>query len=265
VNTVAPINGIQVTIAKKETRATAISIGFPIEITRSHPDFPALWLARSYLGEHRSFVGVLMNRMREIRGLNYGDYAYNEYFPGGMYLFQPDPNLARYHQIFEIWIRPVPPEAAHFAIRLAKFELDKLTRDGISGPDLELTRSFLLKFVNVLVKSQDSRLGYMIDSDFYGIPEFVSFMKAELMKLTSEKVTQVVKKYLDKGNNFHIAIITKDAEQLCSQLVDGKPSPMKYESPKGDDIMEEDKIVEVYPLPISKENVTIVPLDNFFQ
>lgn len=262
---VAPINGIHVTIAKKETRATAISFGYPIEVTRSHPDFAALWLARSYLGEHRSYVGVLMNRMREIRGLNYGDYAYNEYFPNGMFQFQPDPNLGRLHQIFEIWIRPVPPECAHFAIRLAKFELDKLTRDGISEENFILTRSFLLKFINVLVKTQDSQLGYTIDSEFYGIPEFIPFLKAELMKLTAEKVNSVVKKHLNRGDNFHIAIVTKDAEQLCEKLVSGNPSPMNYDSPKSDEIQAEDKIVEVYPLPIVKENVQIVPLENIFQ
>ena len=50
--------------------------------------------------------GVLYDRMREKRGLNYGDYAYIEYFPRGMFLMEPQPNLARHHQIFQVWIRP---------------------------------------------------------------------------------------------------------------------------------------------------------------
>ena len=74
-------SGIEVEILQKDTRATAISFGFPIEVTRSHPDYAALNVARAWLGEHRIASGQLYQRLREIRGLNYGDYAYIEAFP----------------------------------------------------------------------------------------------------------------------------------------------------------------------------------------
>ena len=38
--------------------------------------------------------------------MNYGDYAYIEAFPGGMFRMLPEPNVARRAQIFEVWIRP---------------------------------------------------------------------------------------------------------------------------------------------------------------
>ena len=56
--------------------------------------------------------------------MNYGDYAYIEAFPRGMFQFFPDPNIARQRQIFEIWIRPVVPVNAHMALRIALHELD---------------------------------------------------------------------------------------------------------------------------------------------
>src|SRR4029079_12759017 len=34
-------SGIEVDIIKKDTRATAVSFGFPIDVTRKHPDFVA--------------------------------------------------------------------------------------------------------------------------------------------------------------------------------------------------------------------------------
>src|SRR4029079_5693893 len=95
-----------VEILAKDTRATAISFGHPIEVTRSHPDFAALWLARAWLGEHRASSSHLFQRIREIRGMNYGDYAYIEAFPRGMFQFFPEPNIGRRAQLFEIWIRP---------------------------------------------------------------------------------------------------------------------------------------------------------------
>ena len=121
--------GIEVEIVQKETRATAISFGHPIEVTRSHPDFAALCLARAWLGEHRSSMSHLYQRIREVRGMNYGDYAYIEAFPRGMFQFFPDPNMARRAQIFEVWIRPVVPENAHMALRIAVHELDKLVAE----------------------------------------------------------------------------------------------------------------------------------------
>jgi len=73
--------------------------------------------------------GVLYDEMREKRGLNYGDYSYIEYFPRGMYQMEPSPNLGRRYQIFQIWIRPVQPPTAKFALRLALYELDRLNRE----------------------------------------------------------------------------------------------------------------------------------------
>ena len=68
------------TIVEKPADATAISIGFPIDVTRRDDDFYALAVANSYLGEHRTFNGKLMQDLRGKRGLNYGDYSYIEDF-----------------------------------------------------------------------------------------------------------------------------------------------------------------------------------------
>lgn len=107
------IRGVQMTMVEKNTRSVAYSIGFPIEVKRGDPDYPALLVVQAYFGQHRLSGRRLFERMREARGLNYGDYAYIEYFPRGMYLFEPEPNLARRQQIFQIWIRPVEPATAH--------------------------------------------------------------------------------------------------------------------------------------------------------
>src|SRR5262249_9796110 len=65
--------GLEVTIVEKPADATAISVGFPIDVTRRDDDFYALFVANSYLGEHRTFNGKLMQDLRGRRGLNYGD------------------------------------------------------------------------------------------------------------------------------------------------------------------------------------------------
>jgi zinc protease len=158
------IEGLQMTMVEKNTRSIAFSLGHPISVRRGDPDFPALLLMQSYLGQHRISSGRLYNRIREIRGINYGDYAYIEYFPRGMFRFEPEPNLARQQQIFQIWIRPVEPPTAHFTLRLAMHEFDRLVREGISQEDFDRTRNFLSKYVNLLLKTKSAELGYSIDS-----------------------------------------------------------------------------------------------------
>src|SRR5213592_2371653 len=164
--------GTKIEIVQRETRSTAISLGFPITVTRADRDWPALAVIASYFGQHRSSNSYLYQRLREARGLNYGDYAYVEYFPRGGSLMTPAPNLARQQQIFQIWIRPVEAENGVFALRAALYEYDKLVRDGISQDAFETTREFLTKFANVLTQTQSARLGYALDSRYYGIPEY---------------------------------------------------------------------------------------------
>src|SRR5437016_9947215 len=65
--------GTKIEIVQRETRSTGISLGFPINVTRAGKDWPALAVVASYFGQHRSSNSYLYQRLREARGLNYGD------------------------------------------------------------------------------------------------------------------------------------------------------------------------------------------------
>ena len=258
------INGLEMQVIQKDTPGTAISFGFPISVTRSDPDWPALLLLQSYLGQHRSSNSYLYKRLRQIRGLNYGDYAYIEYFPRGMFQFTPDPNLGRRQQIFQVWIRPVEPKNGLFALRAALYELNKLVKNGMSQEDFEATRRFLTKNVNALTKTQDAQLGYALDSKYYGIPTFTDYVRDQLAKLKLEDVNRAIKKHL-QAENAKIVVVTKDAESFKQTAVEGKPSPVSYTSPPPKDILEEDKIIESYKLNLNPKKVEVVPVDKVFQ
>jgi zinc protease len=257
-------SGIEVEIIKKDTRSTAISFGVPIAVTRSHPDFAALSVARSWLGEHRMSNSHLYQRIREIRGLNYGDYAYIEAFPRGMFQFFPSPNITRRAQLFEIWIRPVEPQNAHMAFRIATAELQKLIDDGMSQKDFEDVRDYLMKNVYVMTATQDAQLGYALDSKWYGIGEFTDHMRRELSKLTREQVNAAIKRHLT-ASDLSVVMITKDAEGLRGALVADAFSPIKYDSEKPADVLEEDKVIGARKLTIRPENVKITPVEDVFR
>lgn len=259
-------NGLKIDIVKRETRATAISLGFPIPVNRtSGKDYVALAVVASYFGQHRSSNSYLYGRIRELRGLNYGDYAYIEYFPRGMFQFEPDPNLARKFQIFQIWIRPVEPQNAHFALRAALYEYHKLVENGMSPEAFEGTREFLSKYVNILTQTKDAELGYALDSRYYGIGDYNSFMKNELSKLTLQDVNNAIRKYFGDNDSMRVVMITKDAEGLRDAILNNKPSPITYEAPKPQEILDEDKVISTYPIKLRPQDVTITPVANVFQ
>ena len=107
--------GLEIVVIQKAAAATAISLGFPVDFTRHDDDFYALVVANSYLGEHRTFNGKLMQDLRGKRGLNYGDYSYIEDFIQDGMSNLPVPNNPRRQQYFSIWLRPVPNDKAVFA------------------------------------------------------------------------------------------------------------------------------------------------------
>lgn len=256
--------GTKIQIIKRETRSTAISLGFPIDVTRADKDWPALAVVASYFGQHRSSNSYLYSRLRELRGLNYGDYAYIEYFPRGMFQFQPDANLGRQMQIFQIWIRPVPPEQGHFTLRAALFEYDRLVRQGMSAESFEATREFLIKYNNILTATQGARLGYALDSRYYGIPDFNQYMRDQLSKLTLADVNNAIEHYL-KSDKMRIVLITKDAEGLRDAITANGTSSIKYNSPKPQEIVDEDKIIENYRINLKPEDVVVIHVDKVFQ
>jgi zinc protease len=256
--------GVTVDIIEKDTRATAISFGHPIEVTRSHPDFAALSVVRSWLGEHRSSSSHLYQRIREVRGMNYGDYAYIEAFPRGMFLMQAEPNVPRRAQLFEIWIRPVLPENGHMALRIAVHELRKLLQDGMAEEDFQATRTYLSKSVFLMTATQDQQLGYALDSKWYRIGEFTSYMRERLATLTRDDVNRAMRKHLS-GTDFHVVMITKDAPGLKQQLVSDAPSKVVSDAPKPKEIMQEDAVIGALPLRIAPEAVTITKVENVFR
>jgi zinc protease len=255
--------GIAVDVIEKETRATAISFGHPIAVTRSHPDYPALYLARTWLGEHRSSSSHLYQRIRELRGMNYGDYAYIEAFPRGGFLFFPEPNIARRAQIFEVWIRPVVPENGPMALRIALWEVRKLVENGLTRAEFETTRDYLMKSVFLMTATQDQQLGYALDSKWYGIPEYTSFMRDHLAKLTLAEVNAAIRKHLS-GQDLQVVAVTKDAKGLANHLVNDVAPAIRYEAPRPPDVQDEDKAIAAVKLGIRPEAVTVTPVDAVF-
>ena len=256
--------GLEVTIVEKSTaEATAISLGFPLPITRADEDFYPLLVANTYLGDHRTFNGVLMNELRAKRGLNYGDYSYIEAFlqDGGSTFAVP--NIPRRQQSFSIWIRPVAPENAHFALRGAIFYLRRLVDRGMTAEEFEAMREYLRSYSKLWVQSLDRRLGYQLDSRFYGTDFYIDEIEKRLEAMTVEDVNRAVKKHLDRWD-FRVAMVASNAADLASAVKENRNSPVTYQtSGEPEEVSAEDREIEALLLPI--DSVRVVPVAESFQ
>jgi len=261
----AAIRGQQVTFVAKPNADATICFGFPINVRRGDKDFYALWIANSWLGEHRNSSSHLYQVIREARGLNYGDYSYIEAFPEGGFRRQPPSGVGRRQQIFEVWIRTLPNKHAHFALRAAMREVKDLVDGGMTQKEFDLTREFLSKYVLHFAETTTNRLGYAVDDQFYDLngSHLVKFREA-MSTLTLADVNAAIRKHL-RYDNLKIAIVTGEAETMKQALVTNTPSPMVYENPKSDAIVAEDKEIAVFPLQVRAEDVRIVPVEQVFQ
>jgi zinc protease len=254
----------QVLIVQKDARANAISIGHTIDVTRKDADFYPLTVARSYLGEHRTFNGILMNHLRGNRGLNYGDYAYIENFIQDGWSTFPYPNIPRRQQHFELWLRPVPPQNSLFALRGALYETDKLIREGIPKAGFEATKIFLANYASLWTQDVSRRLGYAIDAVLTG-KDLVKELQARLPKMTKADVDKAVRKHLTL-TGISIAIVADHAQALADKLVSGEPTPITYDTAGTPaEILAEDKIIEKFPVSLNKDAVRVVPVEQMFE
>ncbi|HET7924452.1 MAG TPA: pitrilysin family protein [Rhodanobacteraceae bacterium] len=261
-----PIEGRSVVLIDKPNADASISFGFPLDVRRGERDFYALWIANSWLGEHRNQSSHLFNVIRELRGLNYGDYSYIEEFPEGGQRSMPPVNVPRRMQLFEVWIRTLPNEQAPFALRAALRELQLLVDEGLTPEEFELTRTFLKKYSLHFAETTDARLGYAMDDRFYGLEEegHLARFRRMMDELTLEDVNAAIKRHW-QYDNLKIAIVTGEAAQMRARLASGEPTPVTYATPKPDAILAEDRIIEAWPLNLAEERMTTIPVAEAFE
>jgi len=262
----AALEGRHVTLVEKDGKSSAISFGRPIDVHRGSREFYALWIANSWLGEHRNSSSHLYQVIRETRGMNYGDYSYIEAFPHGGRRTMPPTGVGRRSQMFEVWIRSVPRENTLFALRAALREVETLAKNGLTQEQFEFTRRFLKGYCTHFAESLPDRLGYAVDDRFYGLEaSHLATFRKMMDEITLDEVNATIRKHMGI-DGIHIAIVTADAKGMKEAIVSDAASPASYPKDRTieKEILEEDKIIEGWPLRVEEANVTILPVTEMF-
>lgn len=255
------IQGRNFTLIEKQTGSTGIHLGFPIPVTRADADYYPLMVANSYLGEHRTFFGRLMVQLRGERGLNYGDYSYIEHYYNPPLTDTPTPVVPRRQQYFSVWVRPVVPEDAQFATRAALYEVQRLRDRGLTREEFEITRDYLINFSKLWAQSLDDRLGFHMESRFYGMPYFIDEIEKRLKGMTVEDVNTSIKKHI-QTDNYEAVFVTGNAQQLKETLQKDASSPKTYNAQPAAEVLEADKTIQA--IKIQPTRIDIVPVGQVF-
>jgi zinc protease len=114
-----------------------------------------------------------------------------------------------------------------------------------------------------MTQTQDQQIGYALDSKWYNMPEYTSYMRQQLQKLTRDDVNRALKKHLS-ATDLSVVIITKDANALRDALLADSFSPIKYDGEKPQSLLDEDKVIGARKLNLTPDRVKITPVDEVF-
>ena len=207
---------------------------------------------------------MLYQELRESRGFNYGDYAYAEYYAQEGWERQPRANIARRQQLVSLWLRPLKPANAIFALRGALHYYRKYLSEGISEPEINRYRAFTSRYFALEQQTDSRRLGYAIDDLAYGLKEsWLTHMRNAWQALDGAKLKEVIARRLT-GEDLTIVLVAKDGAALKKRLLEGKPTPPTYDAPKPKTVTDVDKDIEKLPLGLKDEDIVIVPIANTF-
>jgi len=266
-------DGVKVLIVNKDADATAISLGFPMQLKRSDPDFFAMMLANSWFGEHRSSFSHLYQVIRERRGMNYGDYSYIEPFPLGYTTQERPVNYSRRSNLFEIWIRPISGTTADdlhertlFATRAAWRELHNLLERGMPQDQFDRTRKYLHDFSVTYGSTALRRLAYAIDDAFFDMPEpgYLKSIRPQLAELDPDAVNAAIRRHW-QTDNMYVVFVTSNAEALKALLLSGEPTPIRYAGEQSAELLAEDEEIAAWPIPVQEDDITIMDIMEVFE
>jgi zinc protease len=270
----ADAKGPRFLLVEKQSDSTAISMGMPWELSHDDSDWAAMSVARSAFGEHRQFNGRLMQRLREMRGLNYGDYAYLEHFQQeGGDAATAQTGRPRSQQYFSIWIRPVRNDNRLFAVRAALYELaQSLGPEPFTQDEVEQAKGFLDGYILLFDQTDARKLGYALDDAFYGMSGFLGAWRASVRNVTAEQVNAAWRKWIDPAR-LQIVLAGTGMDAVKKTLASGEPTPIQYQRDASGKAPEKpasqlarDKEMEKFPFGAKGEaDVEMVRVEQMFE
>lgn len=272
-------------VAMPGAGATGLHAGYPIAITREHPDFWPLYVANVYFGTHRDSHGLLYQQIRNLRGYNYGAYSYIEHFSARPSFLFPPFHTPRRYQYFSIWIRPVSAEYAPHLLKALTWELENLVRNGVPPQDVALSKNKARTLYLNLAENTTRLLAARMDDAFYGMsPGYLDAYLERIDAIAPEQVNAALRKHLQYRDLKYVVVTDPEkADALAAALRTDAPqwgkTPQDYQieverGAAGElyrvpadklEILRRDAVWAHYPLALDPARVHVLPVEALFE
>lgn len=183
-----PLNkSLLTTLSLPSKQNIEISLGAPLALLVTDPEYPAWEMALAVLGLPGGFAGRLMSIVREKQGLTYGIYARTE----GV-----EKDEVGYWRISTFFT----PKDVMAGLRSTLYELKRLKDKGITADELTRFKIILVTRQNLVFDSdrQTLSLVHRLLRQGFSYEEYLT-LAAKFKKLTLSEVNAVINKYLDPG------------------------------------------------------------------
>lgn len=258
-----PVQGRHLLVVEKETAGTGLHFGHPIPVDRGHPDWPALLLATTALGEHRQSHGRLYRALRSTRGMNYGDYAYIENYRQDGWSARQQVGTGRVQNHFYGWIRPVTADNGPFALKAALALVEQWQAEGLDDDELARMKAYLPARVALWGEEPIRRLGWSVEARLMGWPDPLTALPEAIAGLTAAEVTAAVQRHI-RPEDLRIVAVTADGAAFIAAME--ADSPLTYSGeppPPGGAQAREDRAWSEVTVELS--SATVVPTEGLFQ
>jgi len=266
-----------VIITQPNAIATGLHLGFPIRVTRSHPDYWPLFVANTWFGIHRDSFSHLYQQIREERGYNYGDYSYIEFYQGRPHFLFPPPNTPRDQQYFSIWIRPVAHQYAHFIMKAMTAELERFVDDGLTPEQVALAKIKARTLYLNYAESKARQAGYRLDDLFYNMRDhgYLDEMLNQIDGVTPEQVNQAIKTHLQTASLTYLIVTNENqgqrlADDIARDANVVSKTPAEYHisepvPPEKEKMLQQDQQWKSYKLNIARGDIQIKKAAEMFE
>lgn len=250
--------------------SSGLHAGFPIAVTRAHPDFWPLYVGNIWFGTHRDGFSRLYQLIREERGYNYGDYSYIEHFEGRPENLFPPFNTPRRRQYFSIWVRPIGHAYVPHLMRAITWELEDLLRRGLTQEECAQAKNKAKVLYLSLAETSQRLLAARLDDAFYGQkPGYLESYLKNVGGVSCKDVNAALRRHL-KPELLQYLVVTNVAEAekiaalaVSAEAVRGK-SPSDYPAAKPE-MLKRDEIWAKAALGLKPEDVRVVPVEKVFE
>ncbi len=257
------VDDTRLLIVEKPAESTGIHFGHPLAVDRDHPDYAALTLAVTALGEHRQGHGRLFSTMRTDRGLNYGDYSYIEHYVQVGWSATKELGTSRVQNQFYVWIRPTSVANGPFATKLALHLVEELVSEGLGKDEFEDIQTYMLARVGLWAQEPGRRLGFAIEAEAMDYPDLLEMLPAQLEALTLEQVNAAIAAHIST-ESLRVVVVTEDGSDYAKRLIEDSSSPIVYNGMQPD---EEQATVDeqIAAKTIAFDSWSVVPAEGIFR